>query len=562
MKYFDGYKVRTVISVTMKLIEAIFEIFIPLHMTRLIDFGIIQNNPKVIYSSVMWMVLLTLFGYASSLICQVNASIISQAIGGRIRSDLFKHDLVLTTQQVDKFSSSTLTNRITTDTIFIQDMIARIIRLGSRAPFLIGGTLIALMYINQKLAIILAITIPILSAIIFSFMWLTTKAHEKSTHRLDRIISKVSELLSGSRIIRAFSKQEEFDVAFEEENETLFKANTKVGLLSTLSNPFTTLFMNLLLILLIYISGVEISLGNMTQGQTLAVINYTNQLLITLIMTMNLIMLISRGSASTKRVKQVLREEPYVIDEGINELDTIKSVSFNNVSYGFPNEKRRVLKNINFEINKGQSLGIIGLTGSGKSTLLRLFPRFMDTSEGSILINGESIDTFKIDDLRNTMGYVPQYSMFLRGSLEDNILMGKRTDAKKALCDAQGQDILSKGMDTIIEENGKNLSGGQKQRVNIARALAKDSEILLLDDSFSALDALTTKNLQQVLKESYKDSIQIIASQRTSSVSSCDLILVLDQGEIVAQGSHNTLLIENDIYREIHRLQSEGSENI
>ena len=418
------------------------------------------------------------------------------------------------------------------------------------------------MYINQKLAIILAITIPILSAIIFAFMWLTTKAHEKSTHRLDRIISKVSELLSGSRIIRAFSKQEEFDTTFEEENETLYKANAKVGFLATLSNPFTTLFMNLLLILLIYISGVEISLGNMTQGQTLAVINYTNQLLITLIMTMNLIMMISRGTASTKRVRKVLREIPYVKDGGDKQLDTVQSVTFENVSYGFLNEQRRVLKNINFTIDKGQSLGIIGLTGSGKSTLLRLFPRFMDVSEGSILINNESIEEFRINDLRNVMGYVPQFSMFLRGSLEDNILMGRDGDAESALLNAQGEDIYNKGMDIVIEENGKNLSGGQKQRVNIARALAKESEILLLDDSFSALDALTTKNLQHVLKESYKDSIQIIASQRTSSVSSCDLILVLDQGEIVAKGTHETLLLDNDIYREIHRLQSEGSEDL
>lgn len=559
MKYFKGYRWKTAIAIIAKFTEAVFELLIPLYMARLIDVGIAQNDMGTVYSSVFWMVILTFLGYGFALICQFNASIVSQLVGGRIRSDLMQHELKLSTDQVEGFSSSILTNRITTDVIFIQDMIARIIRLGVRAPFLIVGTVGALMFINKRLAMILIVAIPIFVVVIMSFMLLTMKAHEKATSNLDRLSLRISELLSGSRIIRAFSKQTDIDAVFIEDNNALYQSQKKVGIISTLANPFTTLLMNLLMIFLIYVSGIEISLGTMTQGQTLAVINYCNQLLITLIVGMNLIMIISRGATSWKRVNVVLNTEPAISETGKSIVPKSYDMEFKDVSFSFPNEKRKVLNNLNFSLKQGDVLGIIGLTGSGKSTLLRLLPRFLEVSQGEILINNESLKTYDVESLRESIGYVPQTAQFLRGSLENNISMKEDSfDVIKAISDAQGKDILDKGLDHIIEESGKNLSGGQRQRVNIARALAKEPSVLLLDDSFSALDALTTSKLQKMLKEEYSQTSQIIVSQRTSSVMHADWILVLDHGEIVSEGKHDDLIESNEVYRKIHMLQLEG----
>lgn len=558
MKYFEGHKVRAVVAIIAKFIEAVFELLIPLYMARLIDAGISQNDMSAVYSSVMAMVVLTFLGYGFALICQYNASVVSQLVGGRIRSDLVEHELKLSTDQVEHFSSSVLTNRVTTDVIFVQDMIARIIRLGVRAPFLIVGTVGALMFINKRLAIILVIAIPVFVIVIMFFMFMTMKAHDEATSNLDRISLRISELLSGSRIIRAFSKQDQFDEAFCEDNETLYQSQKRVGVLSTLANPFTTLMMNLLMIFLIYVSGLEINIGTMTQGQTLAVINYCNQLLITLIVGMNLIMIISRGATSWRRVNTILDTEPAIDTTGSKKVPDHYDLSFENVSFSFPNEKRKVLNNLNFSVKQGEVLGIIGLTGSGKSTLLRLIPRFLEISEGQIKINDDYIKEYDLQSLRSSIGYVPQKAQFLRGSLDNNVTMKLDTHAYEALIDAQGHDIVDKGMDHLIEESAKNLSGGQKQRVNIARALAKEPSILLLDDSFSALDALTTSRLQKVLREKYSKTSQIIVSQRTSSVMHADWILVLDQGRIVSEGKHETLIKENDIYRRIHSLQQEG----
>ncbi|AMC93019.1 ABC transporter permease [Erysipelothrix larvae] len=560
MKYFEGYKLKTAIAILSKFIEAVFEIIIPLLMARLIDSGIVAGNDSVVYSSVVWMLILTLLGYLSALVCQYYASHISQIVGGRIRSDLMKHDLELSTDQVDAFSSSVLTNRITSDVLFIQDMIARVIRLGVRAPFLIVGTIVALFTINQKLSLALLIALPLFVGVIWGFMMLTMRGHAKATTQLDRVTARVSELLSGSRIIRAFSKQAHSDRVFNNDNDTLFKRQSTVGIFATLSSPFTTLMMNGLMVLLIYISGIQINLGSMTQGQTLAIINYCNQLLITLIVAMNLIMIISRGTNSLKRVKQVLNTQPRLSSDGDERIEKPFKLVFDRVSFSFPDEKRRVLNGISFTLEPGKTLGIIGLTGSGKSTLLKLIPRFMEISDGSICIDDSDLSDFNIHSLRDGIGYVPQNAQFIRGSLNDNITMRRFENPEEALTDAQGQDILSKGLDVLIEESGKNLSGGQKQRVNIARALAKKPKLLLFDDSFSALDAITTARLQKTLRTKYRDTAQIIASQRTSSVSHADWILVLDQGHILDEGTHESLLKTNEIYQRIYSLQQEGSD--
>ncbi len=558
MKYLKGYRLQASIAIIAKFIEAVFEIIIPLLMARLIDFGVNNNDMSIVYSSFFWILLLTVAGYLFALVCQVNASIVSQAVGGRVRYDLYKHELDLATDQVEDFSSSTLTTRLTNDTVFFQDMIARVIRLGVRAPFLLIGTIGALMYINRKLATILLISIPFFVIVISGFMYITMKEHKNATSKLDRLALRISEILSGTRIIRAFNKQEETDCKFQEDNSNLFKAQRRVSLFSTIANPFTTLLMNILMVVLIYASGVEINIGNMTQGQTLAVINYCNQLLITLIVGMNLIMIISRGLTSYGRINDVLNTESSIEKNGHKEIDSSINLEFKNVSFNYPSEKRQVLKNIDFTLETGKVLGIIGLTGSGKSTLLKLIPRFNEMVSGEILINDYPIEDYDLKDLRASIGYVSQSAQFISGSIEDNISMKNDFDSKSALIDSEGKDILSKGLDDKIEESAKNLSGGQRQRVNIARSLAKKPKLLLLDDSFSALDGLTIRNLQRTLKNKYSDVSQIIVSQRTNSVKHADNILVIDQGEIVARGKHEDLLKSNDIYQRIYNLEKEG----
>lgn len=561
MKYLEGYKFKASVAIIAKFIEAVFEILIPLYMSRLIDIGVNKNDTQVIYSSFFWIILLTVLGYLFALVCQVYASKVSQAVGGRIRSDLFQHELTLASDQIDAFSSSTLTTRLTVDTIFVQDMVARVIRLGVRAPFLLVGTIGALLYINTELAKILIISIPFFVIVIYLFMHLTMNAHSKASKSLDKLALRVNEMLSGTRIIRAFSKQKDIDNLFSKDNEMLYKDQKKVALYSTLANPFTTLMMNILMLLLIYASGFQINIGNMSQGQTLALISYCNQLLVTLIVGMNLLMIISRGTISYKRINKVLETKTSLIDEGNLSIEDAYDLKFNNVSFNYPNEKRLVLDNINFKVKKGEVLGIIGLTGSGKSTLLKLIPRFLNLKMGSILIDNENIDNFKIDSLRESIGYVPQSSQFIKGSLFDNVSMKQDVNVENALLDAQGHDILEKGLNHVIEESAKNLSGGQKQRINIARALAKKPKLLILDDSFSALDALTSKRLQDVLRTKYNNTSKIIASQRVSSIKSADWIIVLDQGKIVGEGKHEDLLLSNDIYQRIVQLEKEGIEN-
>lgn len=560
MKIFNGYKFRSIISIVAKFLEAVFELMIPLFMGRLIDVGISNQDISVIYTSVFWMVVLTFVGYGFALICQYNASVVSQAVGGRLRSSLFKHQVALSVSDVDNFSATTLTNRVMMDTVFVQDMVARVIRLGVRAPLLIIGTLGALMLINKDLAIILLIAVPIFSLVISFFMYMSMRAHTKVNTNIDKISGTISDILSGSRIIRAFSMQNKTDAVFKQENSELMDSQHKVGIYSTLASPFTSLLMNLLLILLVYVSGVNISIGTMTQGQTLAVINYCSQLLLTLIVTMNFIMLLARGITSWKRINQVLAVAPE--DSNNHDFnDEDFNLELRNLAFAYPNEKRLVLDNINFSLKSGQVLGVIGLTGSGKSSLLKILPRLLIESSGEVILNGNNINDYSKESIRDVIAYIPQKAQFIRGTLDDNVSMKTKIDSKAALLDAQGEDILSKGLDFLIEESAKNLSGGQKQRVNIARALAKNPKLLLIDDSFSALDALTSKNLQKVLKDKYADLAQIIASQRTASIAHADQIIVLDNGKINAIGNHESLLATNEIYQSIYRLETMGGQN-
>ncbi|NLC34751.1 MAG: ABC transporter ATP-binding protein [Erysipelothrix sp.] len=557
MKLFDGYKIKSIASIGAKFLEAVFEIMIPLFMGRLIDVGITGNDTAVIIQSVIWMLVLSIVGYGFALVCQINASIVSQGVGGRLRSQLFAKELSLNNAMVNRYSSTSLSNRVLLDTIYVQDMIARIIRLGIRAPFLIIGTLGALMMIHRDLAIILLIAIPIFSLVIGFFMFMSMKKHKQVNDQLDGLVLKVSEILSGSRIIRAFSKQEVTDKQFVVQNEKLYEAQHKVGWYATLANPFTTLIMNGLLILLVYVSGININIGTMSQGQTLAVINYCSQLLLTLIVTMNFIMVLARGMTSYKRIQDIMNIEDEVIQHK-QLTDDHLNLSFNQISFSYPDEKRKILDNVSFEIKADEVIGIIGLTGSGKSTILKLIVGLLTPSSGEILINEQHIQSFNAKSIRDHIGYIPQKPQFLSGRLDDNIQMQAEVDVKQMLLDVEGHDILNKGLESSVEEGAKNFSGGQRQRINIARAMAKDPKLLLFDDSFSALDNLTSARLLKTLRTKYKHIPKIITSQRTAPIEKADKIIVLDQGRIIGVGRHSELLKHNELYQNIYALEKGG----
>ncbi|QIK69345.1 ABC transporter ATP-binding protein [Erysipelothrix sp. HDW6C] len=559
MKYFKGYKVKSVAAVLAKLVEAVFELILPLLMARLIDEGITQGNMSVVYWMVFWMFVLTLLGYVSSLVCQYLASVVSQRVGGRLRSALFAKINTFSIAEYNHYSSALLTNRITTDVNLIQEMIARTIRLGVRAPILMIGSLFALNAISPRLAMALLKTFPIFVIVVVAFMYFSMRGHKKATQQLDTVVAKVRESLSGTRIIRAFSKQEESDTLFNEENKVLAKKQRNVGWITTLSGPMTSLIMNLVLVWLVYLGALEIQIGTMTQGQTIAVINYCTQLVLTLIVAMNLVMIFSRGYTSSFRVKEILDTEVSVKNTGSKIIDAPFDLEFKNVSFSYPQETRRVINDVSFSVKPGQVLGIIGLTGSGKSTLVKLIPRFADVSSGVIEIDGTPIQDYDLVSLRNAIGYVSQSAEFLKASIADNVLMKSSLgNAEDAIIDAQGKDILNKGIESTVEEGGKNLSGGQRQRLSIARALAKNPRLIVFDDSFSALDFLTDKNLRMHLKEAYNDASQIIISQRTTSVMDADTIFVLDDGRIQDMGTHDYLMEHNEVYRRIHRIQTEG----
>ncbi|WP_166082668.1 ABC transporter ATP-binding protein [Erysipelothrix anatis] len=560
MDYFKGYKFKSVAAVTAKLVEAIFELILPLLMATLVDQGIKGQDMNVVYRMVIWMFVLTLFGYISSLVCQYLASHVSQRVGGRIRTAVFAKIMGFSKESYDLYPSATLANRITTDINLIQDMIARVIRLGVRAPILMIGSLVALSAISGKLSLLLLASFPLFVLVVVGFMFMSMFGHKKAASQLDRLVSKVSESLSGVRIIRAFSKQDDSKKTFDQENELLEKYQRKVGVITTLSSPVTTLIMNLVLVVLIYVGAMEIQVGTMTQGEIIAVINYCTQLVLTLIVTMNIMMIFSRGYTSSIRVRDIMQTEVVVSDTGTETIKDSMILQFDDVYYHYPEEKRNVIQAISFELKPGEVMGIVGLTGSGKSTLLKLIPRFADATQGTVRINNQPIQDYQLKNLRDNIGFVSQSAQFIKGSLEYNILLGGSGDASQALIDAQGEDILNKGLDSVIEMEGKNLSGGQRQRVSIARALAKKPKILVFDDSFSALDFLTDRNLRDSLAKNYASMSQIIVSQRTTSVMDAHKILVLDDGKIVASGTHDELMQASALYATIHRIQTEGGQ--
>ena len=554
---------ETVIGAGAKLFEAILELLLPLLMGKIIDIGIKNGNITYIWKTALLMFGIISVGLASASLCQYFASYACQNVGNDIRKELLKKISQLSYEDIDHFSDSTLINRTTNDVNQIVQAVAMLIRLVSRAPFLCIGALVMSLYINPKLSLIFAVLIPVFVLILIIIMKKTVPLYKASQSRLDTLGRVLRENLTGVRVIRAFARHEKEQERMNEATDDLSKSYIRVSNLSALMNPITSLVMNTGIIVLLYIGAINVNIGTLTQGDIVVLINYITQVLLALIIVANLVVLFTKASASAARINEIFEYTPSIVDnknEKVLEY-TDKIVVFDNVSFKYNSEE--VLSNLFFTIEKGNVFGIVGTTGSGKSTVANLIPRFYDATEGRVIFGGKDVKDLSQSFLHDEVGVVPQKAVLFSGTIADNIRWGKEeaTDDEviEALQVAQAYDFISSmkdGINSVIYEGGKNLSGGQRQRLTIARALIKKPNLIILDDSLSALDYQTDKKLRNSLKENLKDSTVIIISQRISSIISADKILVLDDGRCVGIGNHEELLSSCETYTEIYESQS------
>ncbi|WEV45617.1 ABC transporter ATP-binding protein [Streptococcaceae bacterium ESL0687] len=563
LKYTKKYKKQLFLGPVFKFLEAVFELLLPLLMASMVDQGIQKNNWAKVGELTLGMLGLSLLGLIAAVICQYYASVASQAFGTEVRNALMAKINKLSYKELDKFGSDTLITRMTNDVNQVQLALAMFIRLLIRAPFLSIGSVIMAFYIDFQMGLIFLALLPIFCLILFLITVKSVPLYSKVQKRLDGINRLVSQNLSGVRVIRAFARRGSEEEEFDQASDKLADISLKVSNLSALLTPMTTLIMNLGIIGIFYLGGFKVNLGNLEQGQILALVNYMNQMLLALITVSYLVVIFTRAYASAKRIDQILVSPVSIDRESSDGLTaTGGKVSFKDVDFRFSADSGLALEGIDFTIDSGESLGIIGPTGSGKTILTQLIPRFYDASAGSVEVNDIDVKKWNLNKLRELMAVVPQKSVLFSGTVKDNLLLGKEdaseADCWEALRLAQAEDFiknLPEGLMTEIFEGGKNFSGGQKQRLTIARALIRKPKILILDDSLSALDYQTEYNLRQALKEI--NCTIIIVSQRLKSIEEAREILVLDSGKLVGRGSHKYLLETCDLYKEIVDSQRE-----
>ncbi|WP_428074322.1 ABC transporter ATP-binding protein [Coprobacillus cateniformis] len=558
MKYIKPYRIQAIIGFLFKMTEAFFELIVPMVVADIIDNGIAKNDSNYILKMGFVLFLLAIIGYCCALICQYFASKTSQGFGTYLRNDMFKAMNAYDYENIDDIGTPSLITRITNDVNQLQLAVAMAIRLVSRSPFLIIGSLIMAFQINVQMALIFLLSAPLLALCIFLVMSKSLPLYIRIQKQLDRVSLICRENLSGIRVIRAFSKQFQEKNRFEEATQKQKDMQIKVGKISALLNPLTSVIVNIAIIFILYIGGIRVNAGSLTQGEIIALINYMNQILLSMFVFANVIVIFNKASASYKRIQEVLAIHPHIHDgSGNTNFQKENLISFDHVTFAY--QGAQALKDLNFKILKGETIGIIGGTGSGKSTLVHLIPRFYDVTQGQILIKGNPIQDYPLKGLREMIGIVPQQAVLFTGTIRENIQWGKKdasdSEIKEALRIAQATfvDELDEGLDSMIHQGGKNLSGGQRQRLTIARALVKKPEILILDDSASALDFATDAALRKALKT--LDSTTIIVSQRVSSLMHADKILVLSHGELVGMGNHQELLETCSLYQEIAKSQ-------
>ena len=566
LRYAKDYRKQIILGPVFKFLEAVFELILPLLMASLIDNGLKMNNREVIIKMGLWMIAMSVIGLICAIICQYYASIASQGFGTELRNQLIKKINSLSHSELNHFGTDTLITRMTNDINQLQLALAMVIRLLIRAPFLSIGSVVMAFVIDWEAGLFFLALLPIFSIILFFIIKKTIPLYQKVQEKLDRLNETVSQNLSGVRVIRAFSRTKTEIKGFYQDTDELAKNYLRVSNISALLSPATTLIMNIGIICLLTVGGLKVNIGHLQQGEVLALINYMNQMLLALIVVSNLVVIFTRAEASGNRVKEVLATENTIKDATEPLTPNFRSeniVQFDHVDFRYTEKSGLSLQDITFSLKRNTVLGIIGPTGSGKTTLTQLIPRFYDVSTGSIAFDEVDVRSWKLDSLRSQIAQVPQTAVLFTGTIRENLQWGKKdaTDEEcwEALRIAQAEDFvrqLPKGLETKVMENGKNFSGGQKQRLTIARALIAKPELLILDDSLSALDYQTDLNLRKALQTSL-DSTVIIISQRIRSIQEAHSILVMDQGQIVAQGKHEELLKVSNEYREIVASQEE-----
>lgn len=559
-RYLGSVKQYVIIGQTSKLIEAIFEVIVPLIMAAIVDNGIKGNMGKgYVYKMGGVLILLGVLGLCFALICQYLASKASQSVGTVMRNDMFRHINSLSHAELDRLGTPSLITRLTNDINQVQQAVAMFIRLVVRAPFIVIGSAIMAMSIDLKLSVIFVIIIPLVVLVLYLIMSRSIKYYKVIQKKLDRISLVTREGLSGVRVIRAFSRQDTEQKRFDEANDDYLDISLRVGRLSALLNPLTYVILNLAIAAIVWYGGVGVDTGRLTQGEVIAFVNYMTQISLALVVVANLVVLFTKAAASSARINEVLEIEPSI--KNGTEKDGAGSenaVEFSHVYFSYNNSGEYALEDIDLTAKKGETIGVIGGTGSGKSTLASLIPRFYDISKGELKINGTNAADYDTTALRQKVGVVPQKAVLFSGTIAENMRWGKRdaTDEEiwKALETAQAKEFVEKmpdGLDTHIAQGGKNLSGGQKQRLTIARALVSQPDILILDDSASALDFATDAALRKAIAQNTTGMTTFIISQRANSIMQADKIIVLDDGRQAGLGTHRELLENCGVYREI-----------
>ncbi len=581
---------QVILGPAFKLLEAILELLIPLMMAMLIDNGVKANNAAYVYKMGGLMLLTALVGAGSAFICQYYASIASQGFGTSMRNLLFKKIQGLSYEEVDKIGTTSLINRITSDVNQLQFAVAMLIRLVIRVPFLCIGGVVMAMIINVKLSLVLLITMPVFALFLYFVMSKSIPMYKAVQKKLDRLSTVIRENLAGVRVVRAFASLDRERERFTKSNREYAENSVAVGKISALLNPVTTVVINFGIAAILWFGGLQVYEGSMTQGEIIAYINYVNLILSALIVLANLVITFTKAAASAGRVNELLALEPSVKDkvqhqsyssgmagEGClsgseatgdrSEPVSDSIIEFKNVSFSYQDSPEHVLHNVSFKLKRGQVAGIIGSTGAGKSTLVNLISRFYDATEGAVLIEGHDVRNINQTRHRARIGFVPQKTVLFTGTIEENLKWGNPDatydEMVKAAKIAQAYEFIDKkqeGFQTQLVQGGRNLSGGQKQRLAIARALIKNPEILILDDSSSALDYATDASLRQALKENLSDTTVVVVTQRVAAIRAADVIIVMDEGEIVGMGSNEELLESCSVYKELYSSQ-EGSNN-
>ena len=554
MKYLKPYRKEAVIGFFFKLIEAFFELIVPIVVADIIDYGILHQDQQYILQRGLLLLALALLGYACALVCQYFASKTSQGFGTYLRNDMFKAIHAYDYEDIDEIGIPSLMTRITNDTNQLQLAVAMTIRLASRSPFLILGSLVMAFRISVPIALIFICAAPILALAIYGVMSKSLPLYLKIQKQLDHVSLICRENLAGIRVIRAFSKQKQEKERFQQATQKQKDMQIQVGKLSALLNPSTSVIVNCAILVILYAGGLQVNAGYLTQGEVIALINYMNQILLSMFAFANVIVIYNKATACYKRVQEVLAIQP-AIQEGKYLIDNQEGpmVTFDHVSFSY--QGSHALHDISFSIHQGETIGIIGGTGSGKSTLIHLIPRFYEATQGQIYIKNRPIQDYSLFSLRQMIGLVPQQATLFTGTIKENICLAKENasddEVKQALHLAQASfvDEWKDGIYSHITQGGHNLSGGQKQRLTIARALVRNPELLILDDSASALDFATDAALRKAIATLPQTTI--IVSQRVSAIMHADKILVLSHGELVGMGKHDELMKTCEIYQQI-----------